>query len=301
MDVDLRKLRYFVAVAEHLNFGRAAEELHIAQPVLSRQIRAFESELGVVLFNRSVRGTALTDAGRQLLEDAGPLLSSATALQRRARLAQRGSARLTIGFMPGIVVTSVVRALGRRRPEIEIDVLRTSWDDQTQVLHDGTADVSFVRLPIETRGLEIVQLFAEPRVVALPADHELGRQRSIRIAELAQEHLLQDPDAVPEWRAIAAELRESAPLLAASEKLHPVRTMEEKLEHVAAGHGIAIVPLSTATFYRRPDVVYLPVEDIAPSEVALAYLADRPGEDVLILSALARETMSTRAQEILRV
>src|SRR5882757_3381472 len=98
MDVDLRKLRYFTAVAEELHFGRAAERLHIAQPVLSRQIRALEDELHVQLFVRDKRSTTLTAAGRQVLEDAQPLLASAEALRRRAVLASRGPSTFTIAF-----------------------------------------------------------------------------------------------------------------------------------------------------------------------------------------------------------
>ena len=92
MDLDLRKVRYFVAVAYRLHFGRAADELHIAQPVLSRQIRALEHDLGTELLIRDSHGVALTDAGRQLLADAGPLLASAHAVRRRVTVAARGSA-----------------------------------------------------------------------------------------------------------------------------------------------------------------------------------------------------------------
>ena len=102
MDLDLRKLRYFVAVADTLHFGRAADELHIAQPALSRQIRALEHDLGTPLFTRDSHGVALTDAGRQLLTDAGPLLASAHAVRRRVTVAARGSQRLMVGFRAGI-------------------------------------------------------------------------------------------------------------------------------------------------------------------------------------------------------
>ena len=146
-DVDLRKLRYFVTVAEHLHFGRAAEALHIAQPVLSRQIRALEEELDAPLFVRDKRATELTPAGRQLLADAGPLLASADALRRRVTRAARGSGSFTIGFMPGLMVTGAVRALASRHPQLTVNVLRTNWDDQTAVVHDGRVDVSHGLLP----------------------------------------------------------------------------------------------------------------------------------------------------------
>src|SRR5882757_1983443 len=110
-DVDLRKLRYFVAVAEELHFGRAAARLHIAQPVLSRQIRALEADLRVRLFDRDRRATALTPAGRQLLADAPGLLAAAEGLRRRARQAAGRTEHFTVAFMPGITVTDPVRAL----------------------------------------------------------------------------------------------------------------------------------------------------------------------------------------------
>ena len=211
MDVDLRKLRYFVAVAEELHFGRAAERLHIAQPVLSRQIRALEDELRAQLFVRTKRSTELTPAGRQLLDDARPLLASADAVRRRVAQAARGPKTFTVGFMPGITVTQVVRAFAAAHPDVEVEVIRTTWDDQVDVLHDGRADVSIVRLPIDQQGLSIRPLFEEPRVAMLPSDHRLAGKPMIEITDLADEHLLQDPDAVPEWRDIAVELRLGRP------------------------------------------------------------------------------------------
>jgi DNA-binding transcriptional LysR family regulator len=283
MDIDLRKLRYFVTVAEELHFGRAAVRLHIAQPVLSRQIRALEDELHVQLFVRDKRSTELTEAGRQLLEGARPLLASAEALQRGVA---RGTCTLTVGFMPGITVTSAVRELTTRRPEVSVELARTTWDDQVEVLHDGRVDVSIVRLPIDTRDLEVRPLFKEPRVVVLRSDHRLAGKESVTVSDLAAEHLLQDPNAVPEWRDIAVELREGT-----SPGFPVVHSVEEKLEHVAAGHGIAIVPTSTAGYYTRPDISHLPVEDIALNEVCAAWVSNRS-------SRLIREFVEIAAKEL---
>jgi DNA-binding transcriptional LysR family regulator len=283
-DVDLRKLRYFVAVAGELHFGRAAEALHIAQPVLSRQIRALEDELKVQLFVRDKRATELTPAGRQLLADAGPLLASADALRRRVARAARGPGSFTIGFMPGLIVTGAVRALAGRYPRLTVDVLRTNWDDQTEVIRDGRADVSYIRLPVDQSGLQVRALLAEPRVAALPAGHRLAGKDTITIADLADEHLLQDPAAVPEWRDIATEMRtrrrSSVPVF---------RTVEEKLEHVAAGHGVVLLPLSTAVFYTRPGVAYSHVSDIAPNQVCLAWDATRRSQLIQDFVALAAD------------
>jgi DNA-binding transcriptional LysR family regulator len=270
VDVDLRKLRYFVAVAEELHFGRAAERLHIAQPVLSRQIRALEDELKAVLFARDRRRTELTAAGEQLLTDARPLLVSADALRLRVGRAARGQNSFTVGFMPGLIVTGAVRALSERHPELTVDVVRTGWADQVEVVHDGRVDVSYVRLPVDQAGLTIRPLLTEPRVAVLPADHRLAGKETIAIADLADEHLLQDPDAVPEWRDIATELRDGTRTAVAA--FHAV---EEKLEHVATGRGITVLPLSTATFYTRPDIVHVPVRDIPPNHVCLAWESRR--------------------------
>ena len=292
-DLDLRKLRYFLAVADELNYGRAAERLHIAQPVLSRQITALERELGVTLFARSKRGTQLTEAGLLLQEDARALMLTATALQRRARVAGREGQHFTVGFMPGIIVTPAVRLLEEQFPELRIDVVRTSWSDQVEMVHDGRVDVSFVRLPVPRRGLTVILLFSEPRVVALPACHLLAKLDVVTVADLAPFDLLQDPDAVPEWRDLVAESRPTA-LTLGRVGLPTPNTVEEKLEHVAAERGIVVLPESTAVFYSRPDVVYRYVTDLPLGEVALAFESRRSS---VYLEALARTAAELFPQE----
>jgi len=163
-----------------------------------------------------------------------------------------------------------------------VDVLRTSWDDQTDVLHDGRADVSYIRLPVDQSGLQVQALLAEPRVAVLPAGHRLAGKDTISVADLADEHLLQDPAAVPEWRDIATEIRTR------SRHCEPaLRTVEEKLEHVAAGHGVVVLPLSTAVFYTRPGVAYSHVSDIPPNQVCLAWDATRRSPLIRDFAALA--------------
>ncbi|MER6734992.1 LysR family transcriptional regulator [Streptomyces puniciscabiei] len=286
MDLDLRKLRYFVAVAEELHFGRAAERLHIAQPALSRQIRSLEDELGAEVFDRGRRGTLLTPAGRQLLEDAVPLLSSAQALVRRVKAAAQDTPTLTVGFMPGITVTPATAVFTARHPGVNVRLLRTTWDDQVEVLLDGRADIGVVRLPIHQRGLQVRPLFKEPRVVMLPVGHRLADRASVSVGDLASEHLLQDPDAVPEWRDVALELRGKR-----RPDVPQIHQVEEKLELVASGAGICVLPLSTAGFYTRPDVVPLPVEDIGPGEVALAWAASRRSPLIHDFAEAAAETL----------
>lgn len=284
VDVDLRKLRYFVAVAEELNFRRAAESLHVAHQVLSRQISALEGELKARLFLRDKRGTELTPAGAQLLTDARPLLANADALRRRVGRVARGADRFTVGFVPGLVVSAAIRVLASRHPSLTVDVVRTGPHDQTDVVHDGRVDVSFVRLPVDQRGLHLRPLFTEPRAVVLPVGHRLAGATSVGIADLADEHLVQDPDSVPQWRDTAAERRTGRRSAAPA-----VRTVEEELDQVAAGAGVLVLPLSVAGFHTRRDLTSVPVYDIGPSHVCLAWDASRRSPLVHEFAAIAEE------------
>ncbi|MDX3853394.1 LysR family transcriptional regulator [Streptomyces sp. AK02-01A] len=289
-DLDLRKVRYFLAVAEHLNFGRAAAALHIAQPVLTRQIRALEKELHARLFDRDQRHVELTEAGKQLATDAPGLLAEADAARLRVSRAARGSGTFVVGFMPGLIVSGPVRSLGEAHPDLSVEVRRTGWDDQVAVILDGRVDVGYVRLPVDQRGLTVERLFEEPRVAVLPAGHPLAGAGEITVAELADEHLLQDPGAVPEWRDIATEPRGRDTARRAPSLL----TVEEKLEHVAIGHGIVVLPLSTAAFYRRPDVAQATITDIGPNRVCLAWRAGRRSRLISEFVALARAEHADR-------
>lgn len=264
MDLDLRKLRYFLAVADRLHFGRAAQELHIAQPALSRQIRALEQDLGASLFTRNRHGVALTDAGRQLLDDAGPLLASAHAVRRRVTAAARGNLRLAVGFRTGIPVIPAARAFEARHQDVALDVQRIEWDDQAPMLLDGRIDVGYVRLPIDETGLRVIPLYTEPLMVVLPAGHRLAGKDEITEADLAGEPLV--------WHA--------GPSTQPTKRPHPdsglrVRGVEEKLEHVAAGRGISFVARSETLFYSRPDISYVSIPELAPDQVCLAMAASR--------------------------
>jgi DNA-binding transcriptional LysR family regulator len=262
MDLDLRKLRYFLAVADRLHFGRAAEDLHIAQPALSRQIRALEQDLGASLFTRNRHGVVLTDAGRQLLADAGPLLASADAVRRRVTVAAHGSRRLAVGFRTGIPVIPAAQAFEARHPDVVLDVQRIEWDDQAPMLLDGRIDVGYVRLPIDEAGLRVTPLYTEPRVAVLPAGHRFAGKKEVTEADLAGEPLV--------WHGDPSTQPTKRPLPNAG---YPVRGVDETLEHVAAGRGISFLARSASVFYSHPDVVYVPIPDLAPDQVCLAVAA----------------------------
>ncbi|BBZ30829.1 LysR family transcriptional regulator [Mycolicibacterium madagascariense] len=268
MDLDMRKVRYFVALAEELNYRAAAERLHLAQPVLSRQIQSLERELGVRLFLRDSTGTRLTPAGEQLLKDAVPLLTDARGLQRRVAAAAQSTRSLTVGFMPGLTITFATRALSKAHPDVSVEVLRTDWTDQVTVLHDGRADVGFVRMPIDLTGLSTLSVWHEPHVAVVAAAHPVAGRDTVGIAELAADDLLQDPDTVPEWKAVRVDAEYRAPS-------PPARSVEEKLEWVASGRGFSVLPQSVADYYRRSDIAAVALNDVAFNEVRLAWLRDR--------------------------
>ena len=285
MDLDLRKLRYFAAVADKLHFGRAADELHIAQPVLSRQIRALEKELGTPLLTRDSHGVALTDAGRQLLTDAGPLLASAHAVRRRVTVAAHGSRRLMVGFRAGIAVTPAVRQFAIRHPDVLVDLQRIEGDDQAAMLLDGRIDVGYVRLPIDEAGLRVTPLYTEPRVAVLPTGHRLAGKEQIAQADLAGEPVL--------WHADTSTQPTKRP--------HPnagylVRGVDETLEHVAAGRGISFLARSATVFYSHPEVSYVPIPDLAPDQVCLAVAESRTSPLVDDFLSAAQATSEITAE-----
>lgn len=281
-DLDMRKLRYFVAVAEELNFGRAARRLHIAQPVLSRQIRSFEDELGVRLLVRDTRGTSLTEAGTQLLTDARFLLSESNALRERLSRAATPTRVVRVGVMPGLLATAAVRSFEAADPDQRAEVVPVNWADQVDAVRSRHLDVVYAREPIDHRGLGTAPLLTEPRDALLPADDALAAQPSVRLTDLTSHRLLQDPATVPEWYAVASPTQRRA--------VHDVAlTMEEKLERVAAREGFAILPRSATAFYRRPDVRVVPIADLAPGRVTLIWDAAIADEvrDRFVSAALA--------------
>jgi DNA-binding transcriptional LysR family regulator len=272
-ELDLTKLRAFVTLAEHLHFGRAAEALHLTQPGLSRQIQTLERQLGARLLDRDRRNVELTEAGRQLLEDAVPLLEAVNATRQRVARAARGPRRLVVGFRAGVIPTPAIGTLCELHPDLVVDVKRLEWDDQERNLLSGDVDIAYVRQPVTERGLRLIPLYQERRLVALRRDHPLAGAEELRQSDIAGEH----------------HLRYLQPLRPGGT---PIRSVEEKLEHVAAGHGIIVLPLSATRHYTRPDVVYVPVVDAQPDQVFLAFVAQREsgllGDFVAAAAAAAR-------------
>ena len=191
--MELRHVRYFLAVADYRNFRKAAEQLHIAQPPLSRQIRQLEEDLGVVLFVRNKQRVELTRAGQAFLEEARKLIVQAGHATEAARHAQKGeSGVVKIGIASGLggVVNRVVAELRRRLPAIDIECKDVFSTHQNESLHRGEIDVGFLRPPVDQTNLNCELLFEEEFVVVLPKRHRLAKRRSLRLKEVADEPLI---------------------------------------------------------------------------------------------------------------
>lgn len=190
-------LECFVAVAEELHFGRAAERLGMAQPPLSQRIQRLEKELGVRLFDRSSRRVRLTPPGTLLLEDARDLLTRVDrihALAERARFGDVGSLRAGVpADLGGSVVAALIAAFAQRRPDLPLDLRATGTADQVRGLVDGTLDVGVLRHPCQTRGLGLGPMLAQPVGVLLPASSPLATKPEVHLSDLAGHDLVLFP------------------------------------------------------------------------------------------------------------
>jgi DNA-binding transcriptional LysR family regulator len=200
----------------------------------------------------------------------------------------------TVAFVPGVTLAKWSKVWAERRQDLPMGFVPTPESEQVQVLHDGTAEVSFVRLPVDTSELSVIPLYREIPVVVLPKDHALADAEAVTVADLAGEHLLQDPDSVPEWRDVADEIRDGT-----RRPLPSIRDGDEASELVAAGVGIVIVPQSVARLHSRKDVVAVPVADASESQIALAWLEENTTPDVeeFIGVVRGRTARSSRAPQ----
>jgi DNA-binding transcriptional LysR family regulator len=191
MDIELRHIRYFVAVAEELHFGRAARRLHLAQPPLSQQIRRLEEILGYPLFLRTSRQVKLTTAGETFLDRARSTLRKVQDDMEVARSTGRGElGLLTVGFIGSGMLTALPAMLGeyrRRHPRLNLQLRESYTSGVVQALLEGTVDVGFLRDAGPTEGLEVEPLFSEPYIAVLPRNHPLAQRKSLAAAKLRDE------------------------------------------------------------------------------------------------------------------
>jgi DNA-binding transcriptional LysR family regulator len=289
-DLDLRLVRYFISVAEHRHFGRAAADLRIAQPSLSRQIRTLEGQLGARLLDRTPQGTRLTEAGEVFLPRAKALLRSAVQAAAAARAAAQPS-RITIGYTPGLIVTPAVRNLRRQHPDADVQTLHLEWNEPREALLDHRVDAAVTRLPIRTDGLHVTILYDEPRLLLVPLDHRLAGKESVTLDDIADEPIPRFSD--PAWNAYwridprpDGSPAPDGPLVAA---------IEDKNELVAAGQAVAIIPGGLPADSIRPDLTTIPLDGVDPSHVVLATRADDRSRLVVAFRKAAHDCLPAPA------
>jgi DNA-binding transcriptional LysR family regulator len=276
--VELRHLRYFVAVAEELHFGRAAARLHMAQPPLSQQIRHLERELDVALFARTKRRVELTAAGRVFLEEARALLAGAEQAVRTVQRASRGEiGQLAIGFVPSADLDVLPRVLSvwkAHSPQVEISLHALLSGAQIDALHAGAIQVGFVRLPVDETGLVVEPIQREPLVAALPSGHRLAGSARVNLADLAADTMvLFTRDVAPGYYDVFIAACRRAGF---TPRLLHASSMQTNLGLVAAGLGVTLMPASIRNL-RRAGVVYRPLAFPVPHvEMAVAHRADEP-------------------------
>jgi DNA-binding transcriptional LysR family regulator len=286
--LDLRRVQYFVAVAEERHFGKAAERLHIAQPSLSQQIRQLEAELGVTLLERNSRNVKLTGAGDALLREGRKSLRQAQRAIQATRAA--GAARVTVGFYgsaASLLLPDVLRAFGERHPSLSVSVRELLFGSIDDIL-EGEVDLAFTRLQPGQTELEIEVLGREPRLVALASEHPLAERDSLAFVDLREESFVVNPavqdDGVPA-RWLAEQQRHGLPGRVAGQ----TTSIEEILTLVAAGRGVCLVPTAVADQHPRPDLAYVPVIDAEPALVSLARCPGRADPAVEAFLQTARE------------
>ncbi|WP_073938009.1 LysR family transcriptional regulator [Streptomyces sp. CB02400] len=249
--MELRTLRYFVAVAEELHFGRAAGRLHMSQPPLSRAIKQLETEVGAALLNRSSAGVTLTPVGAVLLDEARALLDQADRVRVRVAAAA-GAATITVGILgdstdPG--ATRLANAYHRRHPCVEVRIRETDLTDPTCGLHAGLVDVALTREPFDETGLTVHELRADPVGALLRADDPLARRDSLKLADLADRRWFLFPEGTdPIWQSYwnGGEPREGPVVRAVQECRQAVLwngTVGMTLLDHEPGEGLTVVPL----------------------------------------------------------
>lgn len=293
--MDLRRLRYFVVVAEEQNFSRAAERLHIAQPPLSDQIKRFEDALGVRLFDRSSRGARLTEAGELLLGEARRLLTQADQTAKMVRRVGNGEVgRLTVGFVPSAsnsVLPPILSRFRERYPEVQLYLQEMNPDWLVAGLHEGRIDVSFFYLPFEDRMLAYEPISREPLVVALPEVHEMAQEEEVDLCDLAEEpFVLPARYRMPGLHGQVLEAcREAGFEPEAVQK--EVWLMQTIVGLVAGGIGVALVPASLRNL-PRAGVVYKAIRNLSPTvEMGVVWRRDDPGVVLNSFLRVARESL----------
>jgi len=286
--VESRPLRYFVAVAEELNFARAAERLGIASPALSRAIASLERDLGVQLLERSTRRVSLTEAGAGLLADARTALAALDAAALRARRAagvKGGKLVLAVkADVEGGLLEEVLAEYDAQRTSVPIEVVFTGWQEQPRLLRAGEADVAILLEPFDSDGLDAEPLLSEAQVLGLPAGHSLAERRSLRLADIEEEH-----------RQIGPGTHVYVPHGAQRPEFND---MTQMLRQIELGRMIALFPTSVAERNAHRQLTWCAVDDAPPATFAAAWPQRSSSLAVAALVRVAGAVASRRPRTV---
>jgi DNA-binding transcriptional LysR family regulator len=293
---DMRQLRYFVAVAQRGSVSQAALDLHISQSALSEALRKLEVELGMQLLERSSRGVAPTPAGAALLGEAPAAIERFEAALAAARDAARGrTGRLRVGFEAagaGRLSTQARARFLARFPHVRVEPRRFDWGGEVSALREGGCDVAFVWLPADLTGLRWEMVASEPRFAGLAADHPLAGRSELSVDELNDEPIMwtrRAPRYWVDWWAVNPRPNGAEPRWGPEND-----NVEEMLEQVADGSAYCISPASMTEFYARPDLVWVPIGDIDPLRIALAWRERDQSPLVAAFARVVRELASAQ-------
>jgi DNA-binding transcriptional LysR family regulator len=187
-----------------------------------------------------------------------------------------------VGFVPGVTPDKWARIWAERMPRRSLDLVPVGDRDGVALVRSGELAMCFVRLPVDRDGLHLIPLYDEQPVVVVAKEHPVAAFDEIDVTDLADEHLLQDPDTVPEWRDVATEVRDG------SRYSVPEMSLREAVESVAADAGIVVVPMSLARLHHRKDVVHVPVTGVPTTKVGLTWLIDNDDERVQTFIGVVR-------------
>ncbi len=294
MTIELRHLRYFMAVAEELHFGRAAERLHMAQPPLSQQIRQLEEEIGFQLFYRTKRSVALTEAGTVFLQECQRLFRQLDQAIQAGRQVSRGEmGQLVIGFVSSAaynVLPKILRAFRAMFPKVSLELHELTTDQQIAWLQEGRIDVGLVRPPVIEKDFKLTPIFEEPLVLALPESHPMALLPAVSLAKLSQEGFILFP------RPLAPGLYDQIIGLFQEVGYSPTIVqeaiqMQTIISLVAAEIGVAVVPVSLKNL-QRPGVIYKPLEEPTPkAAIALLHRYPNPSPTVAQFLTVVQMTL----------
>jgi DNA-binding transcriptional LysR family regulator len=285
--MELRDIEIFLTLAEELHFGRTAERLHVTPARISQAIKKQERQIGALLFDRTNRTVRLTPIGQQLRNDLWPLYAGLMDSMQRAKLAARGkTTRLRIGMIP--VNTHDLRpywaTFRTQHPHCELQLRHASFVDPFGALRRGEVDILVSWLPVEEPDLTVgPTLFADPRLLAVAADHELAGRSSVSVEDIAHfQHSGARPvPAYWEDTFVPFQTPRGYPI----ERGPLVTNMDELLSFVSISETVNILPAHSARYFSRPDITWLPITDMQPLAFGLVW---RTGAENDLIRAFAR-------------